>query len=97
MSTPGAARRMLLAIVGLQRRPRVVPPDRWKWAKAWARRWWHVEAASADQARLLIERTELGLGVEGACVLDCGRNARGGPDAMPTHHRKEPAVRPARA
>lgn len=98
-------RELLLAVMERQRRPRVVPPSQWTWAKAWARRWWRVEATSADDARRRIALYEVALvanptvTVDGRSrgILECGRNALGGPDRPPATHRKEPAVRPARA
>lgn len=80
--------RMLLAVCGRERRPRCFPASRWKWAKAWARRWWLVEAGCAKEARMLIARA-CGQQIHSKVdppgrIVDCGRNARGGPEKPPT-------------
>lgn len=74
---------MLLALFGRERKPRVSRRDLWPWTKAWANRWWVVEAASADDARELIARAEGGdfdgraPAPEGR-IVDCGRHGPGG-------------------
>lgn len=95
----------LLALMGRQRTPRVVPDCDWIWAKAWARRWWRVEADSPEHARELIAAHEVllaanpNVAVDGRSrgILECGRNGRGGPDALPNHPQEKPAVHRARA
>lgn len=95
-------KQLLLAVLGRETRPRLVPDADVKWTQAWARRWWLVEAESADAARELIAWADAGSNdvererVTGRCrlelphgrVLDCGRHAGGAPD---------PVGRPSRA
>ncbi len=87
-------RRLMLAITGRLRRPRVVPggPDFERWARAWARRWWVVEAENADLAREAIERymdSCLRIGPAKSIhaadfgIVETGRNGPGGPEQPP--------------
>lgn len=75
---------MMLATFGRQRLPRLLPQVDHDWARAWASRWWIVEAADVGAARSLIRRTEVGAApglspsIEGR-IVTCGRNCRGGP------------------
>lgn len=105
MSAAGEKREFLLALMPRQRRPRALPSSQWAWAKAWARRWWRVEATSADDARrrvalfevALVANPSVAIDARSRGILECGRNAPGGPTEPPTTHRKEPAVHRARA
>ena len=81
-------RRLMLAVTGRLKRPRVVRggPDFERWARAWARRWWVVLADTADLARDAIARYDekcarvgLGTPVDAAQfgIIEAGRNAAG--------------------
>jgi hypothetical protein len=101
---PADAKRLMLAITGRLKKPRVVPggPDNERWARAWARRWWVVAAANADQARAAIARYEEKLAktplaepldASAFGVLAAGRNAGGSPDVPPWKQKTGRALR----
>ena len=82
------ARRLMLAVTGRLKRPRVVRGgfDVERWTRAWARRWWVVDAATADDARDAIarydakcDRVGLGVPVDAMAygIVASGRNASG--------------------
>lgn len=89
----------MLALFGRERRPRVVPDEDWKWAKAWANRWWVVEAPSPLEARRLIAIYEekrlvnLSQPLDSMAygIRDCGRNGSGNPQrgSAPSRRRRE--------
>lgn len=71
--------KMMLATFGTQRRPRVVRAANREWARAWAKRWWEIDALCADDARKLIERADAGLGTSDPTlgrIIDTGRHAK---------------------
>lgn len=77
--------RMLLSLFGREKTPRLEAAVDYAWVKAFAARWWLVEAASLDaalehirRARFLSPREQAPMPGLGR-VVDCGRNARGGP------------------
>lgn len=74
---PAPLRRLLLATYDTQRRPRVVSWSGEKHVRAYARRWWIVEAPDAAAARTAIALADAGKS-HGGRVVDCGRNAAGG-------------------
>ncbi len=90
---------MLLATFGRERRPRCVRRAEWDWAKAWAKRWWLVEAESADQARELIGRAN-GDGWSGPApagrIVDCGRHGPGGSRPVTAMKHSKPRSREVR-
>lgn len=71
---------MLLACLGTQRRPRVIPREAWEWAMNWARRWWKVKAESAAAARIVIAANEepgVTIYTSAGRIVDCGRHGPG--------------------
>ena len=99
-------RRIMLACLNGQRRFRRVPagPEMERWTRAWARRWFTVEAVSADAARDQVRRyldacdadVTHGAKAREFGIVEAGRNQPGGPDAFPTRdrlaHRPAPAA-----
>jgi len=90
----GSERLIMLALTGRLRRTRVVPggTDHRRWARAWARRWWIVQAESADLVRDAVARYEercarVGLSIPVDAreygILESGRNAPGAPEHPP--------------
>lgn len=86
-------RRILLASLARQKRLRAVHggQDLERWVRAYARRWFVVEAPSADAARTAVERyltacgTDLNRRVDSKRygIVEAGHNAPGGPDRFP--------------
>lgn len=73
-----ALRRFVLATYGPQRRPRVVQREHEKYAKAYARHWYEVEAENAEQARALIARLPMQPEAGKGRLIDCGSHGPGG-------------------
>jgi len=88
------ARRLMLACLSGQRRLRTVTggPDMERWARVNARRWFVVQAPSADAARAQVEAyldhcaRDITHGARSSefGILEAGRNPPGGPGAFPS-------------
>lgn len=114
IAVPGARsfRRIMLACLEGQRKFRAVPerPESQRWARSWARRWFVVDATSADAARDAVRRyidacvASPTLVIDGGeyGIVEAGRNGPGGPREFPREgsvrefHRPSPAARARR-